>query len=1167
MAMLSILSIPAIADRLWSYWTNDKIKLQSLLMKMAEREALFERSFAISQLELGFGEAIDESPKQFPLRKNKETNRFEFQHDLAADWARFQRLKEIKYDIAQWGLFANNPLWHNALRMLGQLLLREKTETGTAWDLAFDTAEKSKEINPLAADVLLDALFLDPLAEHYLNERADLLLKDNGARLNRLLRRFHHIATVPGIPAELKLDPSLQLYFEAHHRTPIYGRWHQMAKFLSNYKQKVSDLISPVVAIICETWLTTTPICLSSGDPMPFRREFAEIAIATARALQLAQGKQVMFFDGSEKSIYAAAFAATTDLPEQVKEWALEMARRKPYRQDIAEALAAFKEKKRQDEAERLRTDSAYRKKRKQLRSVPTFVASDRELPPWPLGPQGRMEKNFRDYCLQSYALSRLMIKQPEIAKEIILATIIEDSPKEKYSRSLRLDDDLGLKSDYFGYPTAYWKSPFFKFFQLNGTVALDTLLALLEFCMTRWEEGYESSPHIKIDFKNRKQRIFKGDGRVFAWAQENSLHSGQLHSALAALERWLCIEIDKGIDVTPVINDLLERANSVAIIGVLINIGKYKPELFSEALRPLLGVYELYLGDDNRVELSRHQFDSWAWAREGETIFEMAREWIFAPYRKITLRGLVINLINNNDAIATFVQSAVQKWKLPTNPKAALEFRILLAQLDRNNYKLIDDKQSGKKLLQFGYPVDLERDMEAFQQASLPKIQALTLPYQCEQILLTSRALTNDEAEILGAALNVIPTTEDQESIRTAQAAIASTLSTKATAWLAERPALAHQVNDIITKVIADIGETSESLQSSARPICDQALKFVSYAIMHRWIEDEGTDRQWDSAVLRILTSLDRQAVPTLIEIAHRNRDRLGYRWWRLLQISIFWAGLYQLAPWFNENKTIDRHWARWLRWLRSRRLNIPITIESIDFLSIAGRIDRLKQSRNKRQHGESAQRRLQFNRRGFSGLDTHVLKDVFSWLLHDNAQLPAYDKHERLLTKKIWEFEVWRRQGDTDEGEDQIDELPSDLGYEVLQKLAKLLVTVPADEAEVLWKSVLSLGVDGHHSVGHFIDCWFLEIMRRQDHKALARLWKEMIEFALSSPNWSPDRHWYKGEQMLRQIMGFDSEAFAHFEDVHNLISKIKDLYERWARKHLSQEEDMAYGSGLYG
>ena len=115
----------AIADRLWKYWTKDRVDVQALMMRLAQREASFERSFALTDLEPADTATFTQRPDEIPLRLNERTNRIEFEHDLAADWARFQFLKQIWTDTPQWAGLAGNPLWTNALRMLGQFLLRQ----------------------------------------------------------------------------------------------------------------------------------------------------------------------------------------------------------------------------------------------------------------------------------------------------------------------------------------------------------------------------------------------------------------------------------------------------------------------------------------------------------------------------------------------------------------------------------------------------------------------------------------------------------------------------------------------------------------------------------------------------------------------------------------------------------------------------------------------------------------------------------------------------------------------------------------------------------------------------------------------------------------------------------------------------------------------------------
>lgn len=1155
------ISIPAIADRLWSYWTEDKTTLQNVLVKLAEREALFERSFAISELGLDISEALDGSPSQFPLRKNQSTNRFEFEHDLAADWARFQRLKEIKEDISSWAPYASNPLWHNALRMLGQLLLRERTAKGALWDTAFEEAEKTKNKNPLAVDILLDALCLDPLAERYLNERSDMLFSDNGARLARLLKRFHHIATVPSVSTEvLNIDPSLTLYFEDLHRDPIYGRWPPIANFLSTYKDKVAQFISPSVAKLCETWLTRTPPFIASGKPTPYRKEFSELALTSARSLQLEQEKgHVIFRDDCEKPIYAAAFSAVTDMPEEVTEWALEMSQRKPLNQEIVIAVAKFNTKKRKEEAERLRTDKSYRQKRKQLRSmsVPSFLSGHRELPPWPLGPQGRVEHEFRRFCLQPGALNQMLISRPQVASEILLAMVIDDSPREDYSSSFS-DDDLGLEHDYSCSPTAYWKSPFFQFFQLNSTIALDAFIKLVNFCTERWADNLEKPYSLEITF-GRKKYSYIGGGNVFGWSHNSSTSNGQLYCALAALERWLCMEIDKEADVKPAIKSLLERTNSLAVIGVLIDVGKYQPELFGSVLKPLLSKNELYYADNRRVEESQHWFDAVLWAREGEQIFEKAKEWVFAPYRKTTLQATATSLINTHKGVADFVQRAAKKWEMPLDKKSALELRMLKAELDPNNYQVIQDQKTGRSLLQCNYPDELRQDIEAFNEENNANLQMFVLPYQCAEILKSSKTLTNEDADALTIALNAETDAGAQEEAYTNEVAIASTLLLKAESYVDQKPDLKSQLESILRGTISDIGETLEDLVSQNRFfVSNRALEFATYYFVDRWIKDKSNTGQWDHDVLRILTSNDGAAVSVLMSAAYKNKTVLSNRWWRLLQFSFFWSALCHLGPGFREAESefIELRWARWLRWLRTRKLDVESTPNSVDPVSLASRVDRLKEARIKRLFSEDAQGRLKVYRRSPTGLDPFALKQIFSFLLETDIKINDDCQDERFLVQKLWEFEVWhRKRGEDDEEKDS---LPTELGYLVLRKSSELLVYAPKDEAPHLWRPILALGVEGHHDVEHFIECWFLAVCRCQSVSSLSQNWRGMIEFGLQSSTWSPEKNWYEGERILRYILGFNSSVLLEFEGAQDIVLELKDLYERWAIEHLSQQED---------
>lgn len=247
--------------------------------------------------------------------------------------------------------------------------------------------------------------------------------------------------------------------------------------------------------------------------------------------------------------------------PDDVEAWALEMAERRPLRTDIADKVRADQRQKADEHKQRLKTDPEYHKRHQRRQNMPTFIPSGRKLPPWPLGPQDSIDNHFRDAVLRGATFQSLMRADPAAAAEVLLAVIIEHSPEERYgSRPLR--DYLGVEYDHGGYPTAFWKSPFYAFLRINADVALEALLKLVSFCTDRWEhearrDGSTPQPHV-LRLLDGTDREFRGNYWVFKWSQENSTHSGQLNSALAAMERWLYDLIDAGSDVTARIDHLL---------------------------------------------------------------------------------------------------------------------------------------------------------------------------------------------------------------------------------------------------------------------------------------------------------------------------------------------------------------------------------------------------------------------------------------------------------------------------------------------------------------------------------------------------------------------------------------------------------------------------------
>jgi hypothetical protein len=1161
------LSLTTIVDSLWKFWTNGQLLLQGMLMRLSEREASFEHSIGLSALSPPEALALQERPPQLPLRITSR-NRVEFQHDLAADWARFQRLKEISDDTARWAALAQNPLWTSALRMLGKYLLRESADDRTAWDIAFEKLDAPQQRMGLATDILLDALCLDPLAESLLTERVDLLLADHGTLLNRLLLRFHHIATEPRGKLPLPhADPLLGLYIEAQYRLPIIARWPPVIRFLAAHRDRMARLMSPVVANLCERWLTTMPVELIPGTPIPFRRDLAEVALVTARELQVAQGKRVIFADDSEKPIYAATLAGAPDLPDEVSAWALEMAQRRPWHTDVIAQIVEFQEQQASEHAERLRTEPKYRAWHQQREQMPTFIPSARKLPPWPLGPLERVERDFRECCTHSGSLAPLMKARPEVAAEVLLAVLIEDSPEEKYSPELSLSDHYGMEFDHDSYPTAYWQSPFYIFLQIVPDIALGTLISLVDFCTERW--GYERQRRgadlisIALDLPGGTRKEFVGNHLVLDWSQDNSMHAGQLYCALAALEKWLCVGLDGGTDVTPYIQRLLKSSHSVAILGVLLNVGKYRPVLFEGLLRPLLAHQQLYFWDDYRLNALQYAFDALNWSRKGEIVFQMAREWWTVEYRRVPLRSIAAHLVAFKTEIAAFLAAVIKQWELPEHEKAAIELRMLQAQLDRNNYKEDSDGTSGR--MQFEYPESLQQDVTRYQQATEPTLRILTLPDECSQLLGSPAEQTEEQTEglaaFLDAALSCMNTDVKEDDQRLGRVAVASTLLVRACPWLDAHPEIRDSARATVRAVVDQIGDDSKVLHRRMLGSRGE-LKFVAHAIMHDFIRSPASSDA-EQAVLRVLTSGSEAAIETLTSLAYAHRGQLGGAWWRLLEISLLWCALTVLVPRPDEPHMLHKLWKRWLGWLRNCKLTtIDATLARVDPVAIGNRVERLQRQRwvreSKREHnrfgGDPSKRRS-------PGLDTHFLKATFFWLLQPppagtQQSDPMDTENRRELLKRLLDFELRpyaeRQGGDRDQP-------PTQIGYEIVEAITDLIPGLSLNATTELWQPLFRLGGNAHYILDHFIDCYLQQVSRNCDSAVFARQWRAMIEYALASPQWSSGRQWYYGERLLCRLLGCGSELWLdQIAGLQTTVMQMKDLYESWADKHLDREED---------
>ena len=108
--------------------------------------------------------------------------------------------------------------------------------------------------------------------------------------------------------------------------------------------------------------------------------------------------KETIFVRDFGKAIYPAALAAAPDLPDQVSAWALEMSRRKPCDAELKAKIAEYRQRKAREHEEKIRTGFRFiALVLNGVRACRPFIPSGRRLPFWPLGPQGRVDRQFSE--------------------------------------------------------------------------------------------------------------------------------------------------------------------------------------------------------------------------------------------------------------------------------------------------------------------------------------------------------------------------------------------------------------------------------------------------------------------------------------------------------------------------------------------------------------------------------------------------------------------------------------------------------------------------------------------------------------------------------------------------------------------------------------------------
>ena len=766
-----------------------------------------------------------------------------------------------------------------------------------------------------------------------------------------------------------------------------------------------------------------------------------------------------------------------------------------------------------------------------------------KKLPPWPLGPQGRVNQNFRAAMLEQYGLSHIIKTNPEAASELLLAMLIDDTPHEASSDYNLGREEMGLCGDRMGSPVAYWTSPFYMFFREAPAVALRCFIKLIKFCAEVWQENETAfgRPHNYLTFAlETGNRNIVGNAQIYRMAYSSGLGgNSNLACALHALERWLYDRIDAGEDISDTLESLLRECDFLAVYSVLINVGKYRPELFKAALRPLLTNWQITYLDIEGLQWAKHSFDSFVWARKGEETFQLARDWYGLEHRRRSIVEVVQPLIFKDKSFAKWIRSETKNWRYTEHEKVDIELRAMAEQLDTRRYIIENDGP-----IDFSFSKSLQKNITSFENKNRPKLQDLTFHYHCGERLKNNSELSIDETNQLWRKIQRLQLQKDIEATQREEAVAAGLCL-----LICRGNNTSRQFNDLLPDITALLKSTitfnfSPEIDSDQQdPFRNQLSEYLALAVAEVWLKSKSPE--WNAYVARVICYGPPQATSVLFFRLFPHRISIARDWYSLIHLAVLRAALSPLRPLhFMEHPQAVSRWGHWLSKLS--RTEVSILSEGAVLLPDEAEIRVCRFVQNGAAWRSKYLLREQSS--PFVRLDETRLLATFQCILQ-STDATSFDEK---VIQSLWKYASRKMQSTLKERRDEY-KYPDDFDLQLCHAIA--VQSLRQSNSSGYWKPLFKLGPQAHH----FIERFMLELFKLSEgkvHPNFEARWRAMMEFALSDEFPTAEKNYHK-QEVLRAVMGLEHIAFIKsIPGISDILVRLSGNYIEWAGANLPKD-----------
>ncbi|MGA2120932.1 MAG: ATP-binding protein [Methanoregula sp.] len=1142
------------SDLIQWFWTNEVNNQQngvaksSLLQNIARLQAeKWQSSTPIAEISPSDLILFDDLKKTGLCLINQ--NRIQFSHDLYGDWSRQQCLISHILDIE---IFLksryDSPLWHRGIRLFGLYLLEQFPDTTEFLKIFYSIQKENNEFTTIH-DLLLESIIFAtnplPLLEKLWSE----FKKEDGILLKRFLNRFMIVAAIPNrqlliLGKAMGLSETQAALID---RIPVPQYWIPMLQFIIRNKADFETIVPKFVVEIAKSWLKYTP------EKYYCRREIADIALTIAEKIK--KNNSRWHYDDEElvKKAYSAAISAFDEDSKRVEN-----------------LLLSLSGKGEIEPSEEISDQVIHSKLGKY---------SDTVLPPWPDGPYKRVDDLFQRMCIQENELLPIIVKNPELAKNILLGLIIEEPRRvDPHFESDYHERELGLK-DFQGVIPALPTNASFLFFLYKHPIeGIDLIIRIVNFSTDRYIENKKKfetrypdsrvSDFLESDSKNEVEILLsgslkklKGDHQVYYWYRGDtgvSCCPTILGSMLMALEKFLYDKIDENESIDPYIQTILEKTNSVSILGVLASVGKKKISLFKGPLFTLFSSFELFQWETifNEGSLSASAFGI-----SNEMMWEQHSKWHSMVHRKLPFYEIAVTLfLNDSDIRSAFIQYR-QLWenRLATMSSDSQDYLFLYRLIEAfkcENYKTTE--VDGKVGWAFNEPEKLKILLQKSENdyiKSQEGLQHLNFLVNCSNALKKGELLDQERLDNIWAVIQKLshssnPNSDTSRPFRNEDviAGGIAVLFVLGKEWLEKNPDKKRWCIEQVFNFVSNPPPSSQF--DSSRNVNDMGWdSFCAWAAPYIWVDDPKSIKN-RKMILRLAISYHYKTVEILYNSIFKIRSVIRDDFYQLVHVAIINSFSRTFCYFYNNDHGFQKSHLDFIEWINQQFQDFIGGKLSPDIPQILQIVEKIGKFAPLQNNGGRKWNAPQFH-------DRQALMSSFKWLSSLNQ---AFDDDERKhwikLVKNINAYVIYSIKDETRPKNDT--HTPDEFDNWFFLVSTTFITEMTDNEHPIeIWQPFLDLETKRNYWTKDFFSFWFIRMYNCiENPDSFVHEWQKMIEYALSASHWSysiSENH--SIEEKWCQLIGIEREFHDPWGlELTKIVTTMNVCYEKWARYNLS-------------